>query len=576
MNSKIIISLLFSILLIITLSSCLTSPPPQLVLNTEDGELLLEGSREFPPLEREKGDESLPEEGFFYPLPPEISNSKTGSLIKVLYPAEYSGWVDFYLSDGSIKRAEIRPEGKRENPVIRILSSFTMKQLKGIGIPESKDAPVPQISLESERLVSNTETSIETEGITIIQKGKEEWVIELAPSIFHPVLTENPWYIKLDYLQESTETPNQTGNSSLSLIHENGESEEFDFYPKTGSHSLYFYSEQYNRMPEEFRVNGVEDFSITAVSVNLRTDEEGKAVPIIADTGTILHYPREFWRNPHYEYFRWNMYPEIVQIITDTYENQSLFFKRLAFYVEKPGFVGRLAPNEEIKPLHGWNAHDYRPEDLANFFQQARIENFKLNPEEELLQELLLACGVLLDSAGTLLPGKGALIGTSIETFYEQRLIFMAHESLHGIYFTSEEYRKECEAFWDTLSADEQKFWRNFLSYRGYNVDEDHDLLINETCTYLLQQPPDQADDYFVGFITPRLLSSRTWLKDWLTPFLLDNQGLFADEVRRMEERLYRLAGFTAATIHDLLPKDRSKWFIFEGMEKKWLEQQNS
>ena len=342
------------------------------------------------------------------------------------------------------------------------------------------------------------------------------------------------------------------------------------FFPKQGRRELYFYSEKYEAFPKGFQISGTRDFSILSVEIKFREKETNKLYPLIADTGTILHYPREKWRNPGYEYFRWNLHPEIIQIITENYEIQSRFFKRLAFYVEKPGFVGRLAPNSEIEGIHGWNAHDYRPADLASFFQQVREEEFPLNPEEILLKDLLLECGVLQQVDERLTPGKGALVGTSIETFYEQRLIFMAHESIHGIYFTSETYRNECAAFWNSLSEDAQKFWINFLSYRNYNVEEDQDLLINEATTYLLQQPSWQSDDYFVGFITPKLLKSRTGLADWLIPYLQDNPGLFKTMGTTMEQNLLNEAGFTSGTIHDLLPKDRSKWFIFEGMEEKW------
>ena len=55
------------------------------------------------------------------------------------------------------------------------------------------------------------------------------------------------------------------------------------------------------------------------------------------------------------------------------------------------GSWGRLVGNEEFAGLHGFNAHDYRAEDLARFFQSAREQLFTLNPEEELLEQILAA-----------------------------------------------------------------------------------------------------------------------------------------------------------------------------------------
>ena len=50
---------------------------------------------------------------------------------------------------------------------------------------------------------------------------------------------------------------------------------------------------------------------------------------------------------------------------------QDDLLKRMAFFTEKEGFRGRLAADEEIKDLHGFNAHDYRAETLAAFFDLA-------------------------------------------------------------------------------------------------------------------------------------------------------------------------------------------------------------
>ena len=55
-----------------------------------------------------------------------------------------------------------------------------------------------------------------------------------------------------------------------------------------------------------------------------------------------------------------------------SYEIQDAFFKRLAFFVEKAGHAGRIESLSALGGLHGYNAHDYRAEDLARFFDTAR------------------------------------------------------------------------------------------------------------------------------------------------------------------------------------------------------------
>mgnify|MGYP000928978100 CR=1 FL=1 len=69
-----------------------------------------------------------------------------------------------------------------------------------------------------------------------------------------------------------------------------------------------------------------------------------------------------------YRWYRWDLLPSVILFDFRNYDIQDAYLKRLAFFVEKRGFVGRLAPNQEIAPLHGWNAHDYKAEDLARFF----------------------------------------------------------------------------------------------------------------------------------------------------------------------------------------------------------------
>ena len=51
--------------------------------------------------------------------------------------------------------------------------------------------------------------------------------------------------------------------------------------------------------------------------------------------------------------------------------------------------------DEEIASLHGYNAHDYKAESLAAFFETAQSQNFQLNQSELLLRHILLENGII-------------------------------------------------------------------------------------------------------------------------------------------------------------------------------------
>ena len=80
---------------------------------------------------------------------------------------------------------------------------------------------------------------------------------------------------------------------------------------------------------------------------------------------------------------QWKQFTEILIDDYKDYKVQDDMLKRLAFFVEKEGYRGRLAKDSEIKNLHGFNAHDYRGESLAAFFTLAAKENFPLNIKEK-------------------------------------------------------------------------------------------------------------------------------------------------------------------------------------------------
>jgi len=233
--------------------------------------------------------------------------------------------------------------------------------------------------------------------------------------------------------------------------------------------------------------------------------------PITSDPGRVLSYPVESWRDKRYEVFRWDRFPEILIFDTASYAVQDRLFKRLAFFVEKAGFRGRLAKDSEIADLHGWNAHDYRARDLAAFFEAARKSNFPLLSEERELETLLLNAGILRKSgSGEIIPGRGAVISLSRESDRVDRGLrprFMAHEGFHGIYFIDEDFRNFCRQRWEIFPAHAKKFLLSFFEFQAYDVN-DTDLVINEFMAHVLQLPVSQMSWYFGDFQPNRMIAA--------------------------------------------------------------------
>jgi len=240
-----------------------------------------------------------------------------------------------------------------------------------------------------------------------------------------------------------------------------------------------------------------------------------KAIP--ADPGVILSYPIDAWRDRRYEIFSWDVFPEILIFDTASYTVQDRLLKRLAFFVEKDGFRGRLASDAEIEALHGWNAHDYRAQDLAAFFEAARKSRFPLLDEELELEWILLDNGILRNSdrssgrvSAQIVAGRGAIISISRESDMTSKSLrprFMAHEGFHGLYFIDEEFRNFSRQRWEVFPAPAKKFLLSFFEFQAYDT-RDVNLVINEFMAHVLQLPVTQAAWYFGDFQPNRMITT--------------------------------------------------------------------
>jgi len=238
----------------------------------------------------------------------------------------------------------------------------------------------------------------------------------------------------------------------------------------------------------------------------------------LADFGRILRSPPVDPR-ADYDLYRWDLLPSVLVFDFRDYEVQNRYLRRLAFFVEKIGYKGRLASDAELAGLHAWNAHDYRAEDLAAFFETARASSFPLLPEENALRDLLLGRGVVVEKEGKYAAGSGALISISRESEGYLRTLFLTHESTHALYFVDADYRAFVQGIWAAMPRDEKWFWLVYFGWKTYDVDDSY-LMANEYQAYLLQQVPGLVTDYFTKSKPAELLEKHPELTERVEAYM--------------------------------------------------------
>lgn len=222
--------------------------------------------------------------------------------------------------------------------------------------------------------------------------------------------------------------------------------------------------------------------------------------PFATDLGFILEWPKKNWRSKDYELFQWNLFPEVLFFDFANYDVQSLFFTRMAYFVEKEGYKGTLQSDQFCMTHHGYNAHDYKAVDMARFFTKAVEENFSLNEQELTLRSILLHNKIIISqSDGTFKAGNGAVISISRESPRDTRVQLMAHESWHGIFFSSEEFRNFIDGEFNAFCPVCWKFLEiYFKTQPGLNYDITDDYLMkNEFMSYLMQKSVYGTRDYW-------------------------------------------------------------------------------
>ncbi len=276
--------------------------------------------------------------------------------------------------------------------------------------------------------------------------------------------------------------------------------------------------------------------------------------PITLSPGGAVAFDREGWRRDNYEVFRWDQFPEILIFDTADYDVQDRFFKRLAFFVEKAGFQGSLSTDEEIAHLHGWNAHDYRAEDLARFFETARVTDFPLNREELELQKTLLDEKIIVrNEDGGIVPGFGAIVSISRESVEYLRYLFIVHECYHGLYFIDKDFEAFCRSRWENLDPTAKGFITEYFASQRYDTQNEY-LMANELMAYCLQQRVNNAGNYFGETLAGRIYANparRRVLpeKDASSNYWPLLAELFTEETRAFSEYVNTRWGLRAGTV---------------------------
>ncbi|MBN2511073.1 MAG: hypothetical protein JXB03_12410 [Spirochaetales bacterium] len=254
-----------------------------------------------------------------------------------------------------------------------------------------------------------------------------------------------------------------------------------------------------------------------------------------------------------YRVYRWTDFPDILLIDTLSYQVQSALFRRLAFFVEKRGYAGRILSDAELEGLHGWNAHDYRAFDLANFFNLAKKEAHVLNTYELQLATVLLEAGIINEKDGFYEPVKGGILSVSRESSDYLRELFLAHEGYHGIFFSEKDFEDYVLDLYNRLDREFLNFWKLFLGWKGYDTGNEY-LMANEVQAYLLQLPLNRIDAYYKDYIIPGMMEKFPDTADDLEPFIDKEYSLFYDTAFLLHNHIEERTGYGAGNLFSLKP----------------------
>jgi hypothetical protein len=293
-------------------------------------------------------------------------------------------------------------------------------------------------------------------------------------------------------------------------------------------------------------------FSMRGGSSVLTTRAQGSLSPLAADPLFLVAGGKESWRAKDYELYAWEKFPSILFFDTKDYAVQDGFFKRLAFFAEKKGFRGKLASDEYLAGQHGFNALDFRAATLAEFFSLARATGFALNAREELLCDILIANGIIVETQEGFAEGEGAVISISQESPQYLRRQLIVHEGLHALFFLHEDFRVEVERVYNETDPLCVRFLESYFDITptlAYDITDRY-LILNEFMAYLLQQPVSAVSQYFYDRIANYVYINR--FEPALCQYVRDTRARgFVEAAQKLSAYLERVWGFEAGRLWD-------------------------
>ena len=347
------------------------------------------------------------------------------------------------------------------------------------------------------------------------KNGVQSMNVDLSSSSLLRSVTDNSVqeYVKIRFRDDPSDV-GTNGNQGASEVVSSGRT--FHIRRSSGPQTEVFYApylffgDGNRRISVNSGAEMVSGIEYEYVSADEGFSEKGERFPaaISSDLGCIPTWPSELWQRKDFELFSWNMFPEILLFDFADYSVQDDYLKRLAFYVEKAGYRGKLWADKDIEGLHGYNAHDYRAESLASFYSVAAAENFELNEREYYLRDILLKYGIIRrgDDGSGFIPGRGGIISISKESTVALRTSLLAHESFHGIYFIDEPFREKVSEVCAVMDQKSLSFLKSYFASQptlNYDLDDKY-LIENETMAYIMQQSVNAQASYFADNIAWR------------------------------------------------------------------------
>ncbi|MDA3950399.1 MAG: hypothetical protein PF508_14435 [Spirochaeta sp.] len=331
-------------------------------------------------------------------------------------------------------------------------------------------------------------------------------------------------------------------------------------YTRPGDHRLVIRPDLWNAEVRSLVVNATQTgegaFTVHGVSVLPMATEALEPLPI--ELTELKNYPAARWRNEEYELFSWSLYPDILWIDSRDYQIQARFFKRLAFFVEKRGSIGTLLSDGELAGRHGYNAHNYRPEGLAAFYNAVEDVAFPINEHETLLREIVAARGLIVrDEDGRWAPGTGGILAVTQESGRVLRNLLIIHEAMHGVFYEESEFRTGVATYWfDALSERERHYYRDAFAWMGYAPDDDY-LMYNEFQAYMLQQSEPAVRWYFRTRMSDRVRNYGRRYEP-VDAFLGDHLTTFVDAGGAINALLFQTAGMVGGDPYCFVVPDKT------------------